>query len=378
MSTGSDLGVGRKSYTLDFKGRTVDMTTVGTPMFTAQGKYIPLDDVDQIEGIAAQDHVGWEKVEVEAKLKQVDYDKIYDIVAEGQLEKIVDTGGRRALDGYQGVSNDMFNVAGRLILHPTGKPITDRNSDICLWLAAPNINLQYEGNRTKYQEVTVIFVGLPDRSRPKDGYPTSGAIFRLGDWTAVSRRPDFIGIVSTQRDAAPYKHEPAFSIDSDDVVKRYAAGFWYEEDDVTFDISDTGGISGTDAVVGYNNLSTDNYNLEGKYILCEAEIWYVKVQATASANTGTLDITRAAGYSAAASHADTTEATVCKNVYSFDVTDRCVWATSASADIDVNNTFGRGGELTWISAGTGVNITAALTDLLGTTTSKDHVGAAIA
>lgn len=87
------------------------------------------------------------------------------------------SGGTR-LVGY-GTSrnyNNLFDLGGKLILHPIRLAVTDRSEDIVFWRSAPKpATISYSG--TDQQGMEVTFTAYNDTSKPEEI-----SLFAQGDW----------------------------------------------------------------------------------------------------------------------------------------------------------------------------------------------------
>ena len=163
-------------------------------------------------------------------------------------------------------------------------------------------------------------------------------------------------------------------MDSYGSTQLEAYGFWSQDDTVTCALNDATDVNSTDTAFVYDAKSTAGYSFTGKYLKCGTEILYCVTDTQATDTTGTLTVRRAAGYSTAATHLDNATITLQKDVYSFNVTGRCTWVSSAPTYITVSDSTATKGLAQWVLGGNTTNITAAISS----TTSKNHVMTAVA
>jgi hypothetical protein len=79
--------------------------------------------------------------------------------------------------GESKLFQNLFDLGGKLILHPLSKDASDRTRDVIFWRSAPKPEtLNYDG--TTQQALAVTFVAYLDRSKPKQIN-----IYAEGDWT---------------------------------------------------------------------------------------------------------------------------------------------------------------------------------------------------
>lgn len=364
------MAYARRSYRIYADGVDLGTTTTGSAKIMAENQTVDLDDVDQVYGVVESVQVGW-NVGAEATLKEVDKTSLGGKILAGSVYAGVD--GSETFYDLQSVPVNSEDRAVVLIFHPTDKADADFSEDIILWKAVQKSKVELVGNRTKFQEVPVSWTALPDFTRPRAGFTGSATYMRIGSKNAVSTAPNFIGIILGKKNAEPYKHHPASSLDSYGSTQLEAYGFWSQDDTVTCALNDATDVNSTDTAFVYDAKSTAGYSFTGKYLKCGTEILYCLTDTQATDTTGTLTVRRAAGYSTAATHLDNATITLQKDVYSFNVTGRSTWAASDATKASVSDSTATKGLVSWVAAGTS-NITATISS----TTSKNHVITAVA
>ena len=87
-------------------------------------------------------------------------------------------GGTRLVGmGESKLFSNLFDLGGKLILHPLSNAASDRSEDVIFWRSAPKpSSLNYDG--TSQQGLSVEFTAYLDRSKPE-----AINIFAQGDWT---------------------------------------------------------------------------------------------------------------------------------------------------------------------------------------------------
>lgn len=88
------------------------------------------------------------------------------------------SGGTRLVGmGESKLFQNLFDLGGKLILHPLSKESSDRSEDVIFWRSSPKPeSINYDG--LNQQGMSVSFVAYLDRSKPK-----AINIFAQGDWT---------------------------------------------------------------------------------------------------------------------------------------------------------------------------------------------------
>lgn len=88
------------------------------------------------------------------------------------------TGGTRLVGmGQSKLFQNLFDLGGKLILHPIANATSDRSEDVVFWRSAPKpASINYDG--TAQQGMTVEFTAYLDSSKPEEIN-----IFAQGDWT---------------------------------------------------------------------------------------------------------------------------------------------------------------------------------------------------
>lgn len=354
------------AYDIYIDGEVVGVVKTGTTVNVGQ-EVVDLTDADQFVGVSASIQTGF-NISGSFVMYQVNYPTLMSLIASGKVTNVV-SGSDRAFD-FTSVPVNLVSNAVELILRPTDSG-TDYSSDIVIWKCDVRVNFDLMGDRTKFQEITVNFRAFPDTSRAITGYPTSATYMRIGDSSLVATDPTFIGIIAGRTAYAPYLHCPALTLDNGAVMQVEAFGAWFADAASTAAVNEAGNVTATQLTIAYDTKSTST-DYTGRYIKIGTERLYVSADSGGTAASGTWTVTRAAGFSTAATALDNAVVTLQDTPIVYRLTNTVTWASSVTADLTAGNSVASGtkGRLTHVSSGSS-NVTAAAAD--ATPTSKNLV-----
>jgi len=324
--------------------------------WTMEGMMVEITDSEQFVGTVASSQRGW-MATLDMVLYEVDTSTLAGKVLFGAVNT-VSSSGEVAYD-FDTVPVDNFTErAGELVLHPTDNADDNLADDLVFWLAFPKPKIELVSDRTKYQEVPVSWTVFPDTTRARSGYTYSATYARIGSKNISAAAPTYVGIVLGGSAVAPYKHDPAVTLDSDDVKQAQAYGAWVSTTGgITITENEAGNVSATVKTMTYDAKDTASYSLTGKYITNGTEVCYVTTDTQATSTTGTVTFKRASAFTTAATHADDQVWTEVTSLIVYRVTNGSTWASSSTGDFTVSNTAGNYGKYTWVADGSG-NLTA--------------------
>jgi hypothetical protein len=265
-----------------------------------KGEYVNLEDVDQFFGRVASQKVGF-GVMFRVRFYEVAPAEIAKILIY-QVRAVVD-GVKKALHGDTTPVNMNKDVAGQLTLIPLNAPANDLSEAQTLWKAAPQVDIKFASDRTKYQSVDVEFIGYPDPLRTNSDFPFSNGYFCIGDPTAVETDPDALGFVFGDEPKAPYVHNPSAGMYIGDQKRFTIYGAWRQAGTNFVLVNNGAGIAANATTIPYDNKQ-EAVDLTGYYLINGTSAWYVTADSGGTSASGNLTVVPRSLYSVAAAKAD--------------------------------------------------------------------------
>lgn len=294
----------------------IGLTKQGTFKVKINGKYVTVDDVDQVQGIVKEWETGY-MIEIEFTLKKADFDTIGSIVLRNRARLILD-GAKKAYTLGQQIK-DLVSIAGEVLLHPTSAAsLADRSGDMKFWKGTIKAeNLEIAGDRDNEQELPLKISIYPDLSKPK--HMIYGV---LGDWTAQDVAPKLLFNNFDERvQFIPSMHIPEITVPRDGRAQLQTYAAYSTDSTITALINFGGGYSSSATSIVFDTLSASNAFVAKSYIKINGEYLYIKSVTYATATTGTLVVQRGIWGSVAAAISDNDTITVQENYGLVRVTD---------------------------------------------------------
>jgi len=341
-------------YDVYFKGTHIGYLKKDTTTTSPGIQYRKVDDTAQFVGVVAANKNGAAPT-AQVEIYQADFPNIFGALAGDQVYPIVS--GASVGYGIGSRTIDLFQEAGELRYHPTGRNLDDVDDDITYWLAFPMLDqIQFGGKRDTAQSLVLPFQILPDEDA---GLDLTYGIY--GDATISEADPDHVFVNTEYLSRAPHRHISAITLKSHQVVQFYAHAAYYDVVTDSAAINEAGNVSATEFIFNVDGIADSSTWTVGSYFLCQSEIFRITAVTVVSATEVTVTVNRGLFGTTQATHADNTACDLLENVYVIPVRRRCTWASSSTGDFTVGNSNAseNKGLVTWVADGSG-NLTATI------------------
>lgn len=341
-------------YDVYFKGTHIGYLKKDTTTTSPGIQYRMVDDTAQFVGIVAANKNGAAPT-AQVEIYQADFPNIFGALAGDQVYPVVS--GADIGYGIGSRSIDLFQDAGELRFHPTGRDLDDVADDITYWSAVPKLDqIAFGGKRDTAQSLVLPFMIFPDEDAGLD--LTYGM---YGNANITETAPDWVFITTEYLSRAPHKHQSAITLTSSRVVQFYCSAVYSDDSTDTGALNEGGDITATELVFNIDGLADSSTWVVGSYFKIGTEVFRIASVVIVSATEITATVTRGMFGTTQAIHVNDAAATLLENVYVIPARRRATWASSSTGDFTVGNSNAseNKGLVTWVADGSG-NLTATI------------------